>query len=75
MKDPYGKIYLLLPLGWSKNGSTRFPLNTYVFFFKAFWHLAKPLILAIANGFALGRVDIAMLNMGVLSVIPKVPGG
>ncbi|XP_071674451.1 uncharacterized protein [Lolium perenne] len=45
-----------------------------VFFFKEFWQLAKPLILAIANGFALGRVDIARLNMGVLSLIPKVPG-
>nr|XP_051201760.1 uncharacterized protein LOC127315299 [Lolium perenne] len=44
-----------------------------VFFFKEFWQLAKPLILAIANGFALGRVDIARLNMGVLSLIPKVP--
>ncbi|KAK1607529.1 hypothetical protein QYE76_031202 [Lolium multiflorum] len=42
-----------------------------VFFFKEFWQLAKPLILAIANGFALGRVDIARLNMGVLSLIPK----
>nr|XP_051201554.1 uncharacterized protein LOC127315064 [Lolium perenne] len=45
-----------------------------VFFFKEFWQLAKPLILAIANGFALGRVYIARLNMGVLSLIPKVPG-
>jgi hypothetical protein len=32
-------------------GADGFP----VFFFKAFWQLAKPLILAIANGFALGE--------------------
>jgi hypothetical protein len=31
-------------------------------------------ILAILNGFALGKVDIARLNFGILSLIPKVPG-
>jgi hypothetical protein len=44
-----------------------------VFLFKSFWHLTRPLIFAIANGFALGRVDIARLNLGVLSPFPKVP--
>jgi mannosylglycoprotein endo-beta-mannosidase len=45
-----------------------------VIFFKKFWALSKPHILAILNGFALGRVDIARLNFGVLSLIPKVQG-
>jgi hypothetical protein len=45
-----------------------------VAFFKRFWHLVKPMIMIIANGFALGRVDIARLNFGILSLIPKVPG-
>ncbi|XP_071677232.1 uncharacterized protein [Lolium perenne] len=45
-----------------------------VIFFKKFWALTKPHILAILNGFALGRVDIARLNFGVLSLIPKVQG-
>jgi hypothetical protein len=31
-------------------------------------------VLAILNGFALGTVDIARLNFGILSLIPKVPG-
>ncbi|XP_071683343.1 uncharacterized protein [Lolium perenne] len=46
-----------------------------VFLFKSFWHLTRPLIFAIANGFALGRVDIARLNLGVLSPFPKVVSG
>jgi hypothetical protein len=45
-----------------------------VIFFKRFWALVKPYILAILNGFALGRVDIARLNFGVLTLIPKVQG-
>jgi hypothetical protein len=45
-----------------------------VIFFKRFWVLVKPYILAILNGFALGRVDIARLNFGVLTLIPKVQG-
>jgi hypothetical protein len=43
-----------------------------VIFFKKFWSLTKPYILAILNSFALGRVDIARLNFGILSLIPKV---
>jgi hypothetical protein len=31
-------------------------------------------VLQILNDFALGRVDIARLNFGILSLIPKVPG-
>jgi hypothetical protein len=42
-----------------------------VIFFKKLWMLVKPYILAILNGFALGRVDISRLNFGVLSLIPK----
>jgi hypothetical protein len=38
-----------------------------VIFFKKFWSLTKPYILAILNGFALGRIDIVRLNFGVLS--------
>jgi hypothetical protein len=45
-----------------------------VIFFKKFWTLGKPYILAILNGFALGKVDISHLNFGVLSFIPKVHG-
>jgi hypothetical protein len=31
-------------------------------------------ILRILNDFVLGRIDIARLNFGILSLIPKVPG-
>jgi hypothetical protein len=45
-----------------------------VCFFKAFWSLIKLFVLAILNGFALGRVNIARLNFGTLTLIPKIPG-
>jgi hypothetical protein len=45
-----------------------------VSFFKSCWGWLKPLILNILNEFALGRLDIARLNFGVLSLFPKVPG-
>jgi hypothetical protein len=45
-----------------------------VVFFKTFWRFLKPFVLAIANDFALGRVDIARLNFGILTLIPKVHG-
>jgi hypothetical protein len=51
-------------------GPDGFPVS----FFKSCWGWLKPLILNILNEFALGRLDIARLNFGVLSLIPKVPG-
>jgi hypothetical protein len=45
-----------------------------VWFFKKFWGLIKHGVLHILNDFILGRIDIARLNFGVLSLIPKVPG-
>jgi hypothetical protein len=45
-----------------------------VFFFKKFWGLVKMGVLHILNDFILGRIDIARLNFGILSLIPKVPG-
>jgi hypothetical protein len=45
-----------------------------VVFFKRFWAQVKHGILHILNDFVLGRIDIARLNFGILSLIPKVPG-
>jgi retron-type reverse transcriptase len=45
-----------------------------VLFFKKFWRLVKHEVLHILNDFILGRIDVARLNFGVLSLIPKVPG-
>jgi hypothetical protein len=45
-----------------------------VVFFKKFWDILKGPILQILNDFALGRVDIARLNFGIISLIPKVKG-
>jgi hypothetical protein len=45
-----------------------------VLFYKKFWPLLKQGVMDILNGFALGRVDIARLNFGILSLLPKVPG-
>jgi hypothetical protein len=44
-----------------------------VLFFKKFWPMLRRPVLQILNGFALGTVDIARLNFGILSLIPKVP--
>jgi exonuclease III len=45
-----------------------------VSFFKRFWGTLRTPILQLLNDFVLGRVDIARLNFGVISLIPKVPG-
>uniref|UniRef100_A0A453CMW0 Endonuclease/exonuclease/phosphatase domain-containing protein n=1 Tax=Aegilops tauschii subsp. strangulata TaxID=200361 RepID=A0A453CMW0_AEGTS len=42
--------------------------------FKHFWPLLRDPIYEVCNGFMRGFVDIARLNYGVLSLIPKVPG-
>ena len=44
-----------------------------VAFFKKCWPLCKLGVLHILNDFILGRIDIARLNFGVLSLIPKSP--
>jgi hypothetical protein len=45
-----------------------------VLFFKRFWGILREPILQMLNDFALGRVDIARLNFGIISLIPKVKG-
>jgi hypothetical protein len=44
-----------------------------VVFYKCCWPWIKAQVLHILNEFALGIVDIARLNFGILSLIPKVP--
>jgi hypothetical protein len=45
-----------------------------VIFFKRFWGILKGPILSLLNDFTLGRVDIARLNFGIISLIRKVKG-
>jgi hypothetical protein len=45
-----------------------------VLFFRKFWGILKGPILHLLNDFTLGRVDIARLNFGIISLIPKVKG-
>jgi exonuclease III len=45
-----------------------------VTFFKRFWGILREPILRILNDFVLGRVDVARLNFGVITLIPKVKG-
>jgi hypothetical protein len=45
-----------------------------VLFYKKKWPSLKLAVMEILNGFALSRVDIARLNFGILSLLPKVPG-
>jgi hypothetical protein len=55
-----------------KPDSTPRPDGLPVLFFKKFWGILKGPILQILNVFILGRVDIARLNVGIISLIPKV---
>jgi mannosylglycoprotein endo-beta-mannosidase len=50
------------------------PDGLLVLFYKKFWPMLRRPVLQILNGFAMGTVDIARLNFGILSLIPKVPG-
>jgi hypothetical protein len=45
-----------------------------VIFFKRFWSIVRPYVLAILTGYALGRVDVARLNFGILTLKPFVAG-
>jgi hypothetical protein len=45
-----------------------------VLFFKKFWGILRGPILHLLNDFTLGRMDIARLNFGIISLIPKVKG-
>jgi hypothetical protein len=56
----------------TKSDTAPGPDGLLVIFFKKFWPLLRKEVLAI--GFAMGTVDIARLNFGILSLIPKVPG-
>jgi hypothetical protein len=58
----------------TKSDTAPGPDGLPVIFFKKFWPLLRNEVLAILNGFALGTVDIARLNFGILSLIPKFPG-
>jgi hypothetical protein len=50
------------------------PNGLPVMFYKKFWPMLRRPVLQILNGFAMGTVDIARLNFGILSLIPKVTG-
>jgi hypothetical protein len=41
---------------------------------KHFWSIVRPYILAILNGYALGRVDVARLSFRILTLTLKVQG-
>jgi hypothetical protein len=57
-----------------KGDTTPRPDCPPVLFFKEFWSLVRPYLLKIINWFALGRIGIAHLNFGILTLIPKSPG-
>jgi hypothetical protein len=45
-----------------------------VLFFKRIWGILRGHILTLLNAFVLGRVDVAWLNFGIITLIPKVKG-
>jgi hypothetical protein len=57
-----------------KVDTTPSPDGLPMIFFKCFKALTKPYIMGILNGYALGRVDVARLNLEILTLIPKIQG-
>jgi hypothetical protein len=58
----------------TKTDTAPSPDGLPVLFYKKFWPMLCRPVLQIRNGFAMGTVDIARLNFGILSLIPKVTG-
>ncbi|XP_051221392.1 uncharacterized protein [Lolium perenne] len=61
-------------LAGMKQDSAPGPDGLPVLFFKKFWGTLRGPILQILNDFSLGRVDVARLNYGIITLIPKVKG-
>jgi len=51
---------------------TACPDGFTVTFYKTFWHTIKGELLEMMNDFSLGQLDIARLNYGEITLIPKV---
>ena len=43
-------------------------------FFQTFWEVIKPEVMALFDEFLVGSIDLARLNFGVITLIPKVAG-
>ncbi|KAE8810218.1 Signal recognition particle 54 kDa protein, chloroplastic [Hordeum vulgare] len=41
--------------------------------FQPFWHTIKLEVMAIFDEFFVGSIDLALLNFGIITLIPKVP--
>ncbi|KAK1629071.1 hypothetical protein QYE76_003386 [Lolium multiflorum] len=61
-------------LAGMKLDSAPSPDGLHVLFFKRFWGTLKAPILQMLNDFVLGRINVACLNYGVISLIPKSQG-
>ena len=48
------------------------PNGFTVTFYKKFWHTIKGDLMEMMNDFFLGQLDIARLNYGVITLVPKV---
>jgi mannosylglycoprotein endo-beta-mannosidase len=57
-----------------KQDSAPGPDGLTILFFKRIWGTLRGPILQMLNDFALGSVDIARLNFGIITLIPKVKG-
>jgi hypothetical protein len=55
-----------------KENSTPGPDGFGVSFYKTFWELVKGELMKMINDFYLGNLDIARLNYGVITLIPKI---
>lgn len=43
-------------------------------FFQTFWDVIKPEVMDLFTDFHVGSIDLARLNYGIVTLIPKVPG-
>lgn len=57
-----------------KAGSAPGPDGLPVAFFQKFWPVLRPVIMKMFHEFYIGTLDLARLNYGVITLIPKVVG-
>jgi hypothetical protein len=57
-----------------KAGSAAGPDGLPVAFFQKFWPVPQPVIMKTFHEFYIGTLDLARLNYGVITLIPKVIG-
>ncbi|KAM3255799.1 hypothetical protein ACQJBY_048779 [Aegilops geniculata] len=71
---PFTEDEVLAAIKGMNPASAPGPDGLPVTFFKTFWQVVKPEVMALFEEFYSGAMDLGRLNYGIISLIPKVPG-